>query len=565
MTTLAVTSRDKHSTPTLESQFAKIRRPASVRKGLQVHKFGSSSLASAAHFQSVIEILLSHSNPQDVIVVSSAGPTMDWLSEWFDGLRATERAPREIACQLRFFQLDLIRALLPSERAAPLIAQFENEFDRLQIWLGDDQMRNEVLGFGEVWAARLLSVLLNHEQASADFVDSRTLLRAEEAYHPTVDAQRSRSLLNQVVRKHRNQRIVITGSMAASLNPMPLLPIRAMHRTLVSRMLVAVLIISGCGFAFAQFGRRHSVVKAGKLSLLPASKRPSTAPRVSIDVRGADRVITSNGIPAHNTGAFPNRGNPNRIQAQSYRYTVPANPQQNRNSTPLTGVFGVAINGVPFDPGAAEFYMGQMGSKWQYEPLSGAIALGIDASHAHVQPNGAYHYHGLPSGLLDSIKLNPKQHSPLVGWAADGFPIYAMYGYADPKNAESKIVNLRSSFQLREGRRPGGREPTGTYDGTFVADYVFVDGSGNLDDCNGRFCVTPEFPQGTFAYFLTQDWPVIPRNFRGTPSQDFAKHGPGAGGPGMRPGMGPLGQGRPGIGPPGFRGPPPGRRGGNRN
>jgi hypothetical protein len=64
--------------------------------------------------------------------------------------------------------------------------------------------------------------------------------------------------------------------------------------------------------------------------------------------------------------------------------------------------------------------------------------------------------------------------------------------------------------------RPGGR-----YDGTFTADYEYVPGMGDLDECNGRRCITPDFPQGTYAYFLTEDWPVIPRRYRGTPSADF--------------------------------------------
>ena len=84
--------------------------------------------------------------------------------------------------------------------------------------------------------------------------------------------------------------------------------------------------------------------------------------------------------------------------------------------------FGLCINGVPFDPSAAEWYLGQRGSKWQYEPLAGAILLGVDANNAHVQPTGAYHYHGLPTALLDALRVGPSRHSALVGWAADGFP-----------------------------------------------------------------------------------------------------------------------------------------------
>jgi hypothetical protein len=135
-----------------------------------------------------------------------------------------------------------------------------------------------------------------------------------------------------------------------------------------------------------------------------------------------------------------------------------------------------------------------------------------------VQPNGGYHYHGLPRPLLKSLDLKAGSHSPLVGWAADGFPVYALYGYADPKKAESAVIELKSSFRLKDGDRPGGdRAPGGKFDGTFVQDYEFVEGIGDLDECNGRFCVTPEFTNGTYAYFLTNDWPVIPRSFRATP------------------------------------------------
>lgn len=275
--------------------------------------------------------------------------------------------------------------------------------------------------------------------------------------------------------------------------------------------------------------RTHSITTKGVVDLVPASSKPDVDNEVTMEVVGDQRFIVSNGIPNHNTGVFPNPGNPNRMSQQSHRYRVPANPVVADHITPMHGEFGVAINGVPFDPGAGEFFAGEPG--WQYEPLSGAIALGIDVSHAHVQPTGKYHYHGLPTGLIDSVKVEADAHSPLIGWAADGFPMYAVYGYRDAKDATSAIQKLRSSYRLKPGQRPGGNAPGGTYDGTFVADYQYIEGSGDLDPCNGRHCVTPEFPDGTYAYFLTEDWPVVPRNFRGTPSEDF-RHGPGPGGMG---------------------------------
>ncbi|MCB1616310.1 MAG: YHYH protein, partial [Pseudomonadales bacterium] len=183
-------------------------------------------------------------------------------------------------------------------------------------------------------------------------------------------------------------------------------------------------------------------------------------------------------------------------------------------------------NGVPFDPAAAEWYKGIRNDQWQYEALSGAVSLGIDDNYAHVQPTGAYHYHGMPTALLRELSLLPARHSPLVGWAADGFPVYAKYGFVDALDENAGIRELTSSWRLRKGQRPYDKNtPGGYYDGTFTGDYVFQAGAGDLDECNGRFTVTPEFPLGTYAYFLTENWPVIPRCWKGEPSRDFDRKG----------------------------------------
>ena len=294
--------------------------------------------------------------------------------------------------------------------------------------------------------------------------------------------------------------------------------------------------------------RLHKITEKGELKLVPSDSAPPAANKVTIEIIGAERVITANGIPDHKTGRFPNPGNPNPIAAQAHIFKVPAKPGVAAQITPMRGNFGVAINGVPFDPGAGEFYDGAPG--WQYEPLSGAIKLGIDMSHAHVQPTGKYHYHGLPTGLMDNVKIDPAKHSPLIGWAADGFPIYAVYGLSDPENPSSTIKKLTSSYQLKEGDRPGGEAPGGKHDGTFVADYEYVAGAGDLDECNGRHTITAEFPASTYAYYLTENWPVVPRHYRGTPSADFSHEAPGTGGQrpnGPRPaGRSPGGRPRPG-------------------
>lgn len=289
--------------------------------------------------------------------------------------------------------------------------------------------------------------------------------------------------------------------------------------------------------------RRHTIVQSsGDIQEISTNTKPITHSLVDIRVRGQNRVITANGISDHVTGRYPNQGNPHEITEQNYVLTVPANPQLANTTTPL-GMhdFGIGLNGVPFDPAAAEWYQGNRESEWQYNAMSGAISLGLDKNNAHVQPTGAYHYHGLPNLLLSELGLQKDKHSPLVGWAADGFPIYALYGY-DSANAQKntvqqntvqkntllkntapkKIAQQTSSFQLKQGKRPsGGNNPGGYFDGTFIADYEYKAGSGTLDECNGKVTRTPEFPQGTYAYFLTESFPIIPRCYKGQPSRDF--------------------------------------------
>ncbi|WP_242631367.1 YHYH protein [Rubinisphaera italica] len=262
----------------------------------------------------------------------------------------------------------------------------------------------------------------------------------------------------------------------------------------------------------------------------------SSASRVTMAEKGEYRIVTSNGLPDHQPGQFPRRGNPNRVSAQQYQFRMPLQPEQARTVTPVgMNRFGVALNGVPFDPGAAEFWNRDRRSGWQYEANSGKINLGLDEHHAHVQPDGGYHYHGLPTGLVEIREESSSHTDPiLIGYAADGFPIYSSEGYRNPQDLSSGLKRMKSSYRVKSGQRPGG--PGKSYDGTFVEDYEFVEGSGDLDECNGREGVTPEYPGGIYHYYVTEDFPFIPRYFRGTPDASFAKRGPPfPGGPGRRP------------------------------
>ncbi len=273
----------------------------------------------------------------------------------------------------------------------------------------------------------------------------------------------------------------------------------------------------------------------------------ATGTHVRIYVDGEDRIFESNALPDHPTGSFPNA----TISAQELMFTAPASPELAAAPTDVgLGKFGVAINGVPFERQAAEWFNDDRGSGWQYDAIGG-LRLGIDANNAHVQPTGLYHYHGVPDVLVDPNA--PPQAPQLAGFAGDGFPIYLLYGYEDPLNATSTVIELQTSYQLRAGTRGGG--PGGAYDGTFNEDWEYVAGTGDLDACNGRFGITPEFPGGTYHYVLTQAFPRIPTCWSGTPGEGWSA-GPG----GRRPPQGGNGGQRP---PGGGNGNPPPPGGGN--
>ena len=89
-----------------------------------------------------------------------------------------------------------------------------------------------------------------------------------------------------------------------------------------------------------------------------------------------------------------------------------------------------------------------------------------------------------------------KYHSPLIGWAYDGNPIYGPYGYADPEGGV--VTRMKSGYRIINSPIRPSLYPVGF----FIEDY-FYDGTGDLDEYNGRYCKTPDFPEGIYAYFST--------------------------------------------------------------
>ena len=96
-----------------------------------------------------------------------------------------------------------------------------------------------------------------------------------------------------------------------------------------------------------------------------------------------------------------------------------------------------------------------------------------------------------------------KKHSPIVGWAYDGNPIYGPYGYG---NGESGSVRaMQSGYRLKPGFERSNGPSFNIYpNGFFVEDYIYDESiGGDLDESNGRYCITPDYPNGVYAYFCT--------------------------------------------------------------
>ena len=253
--------------------------------------------------------------------------------------------------------------------------------------------------------------------------------------------------------------------------------------------------------------------------------------------------VTTEGVPSYPTGPFLD-GNPSQAQAQSAIYKLPLNPQVNSGTPTSTtmGTIGIFINGVSlfdyrdgvaWNPNSNSLCGGpgnppcpggpQANMDWNRDAIPAEMD-GFDCSKGH-PAMGKYHHHQNPSAfkldinVLSTIcnlydadglySINSSIHSPLIGYAYDGYPIYGAYGY---KNSDGTggIERIKSSYQLKTmSSRTNGPAINNTYFlGYFREDYEYIahpNDDDYLDEHNGRNCITPEYPNGTYAYFATVD------------------------------------------------------------
>ena len=127
-------------------------------------------------------------------------------------------------------------------------------------------------------------------------------------------------------------------------------------------------------------------------------------------------IIDSQGYPNHPTAIFPNSGNPNSIAVQNFHFRLPLKPQASDVITRLPmGSIGMALNGVVFfNP----FEQGGMNA------VAGYSEVWLDSCCGHPQQTGVYHYHKYPVCVKSPFRDDGRQHSPVIGFAFDGIPIY---------------------------------------------------------------------------------------------------------------------------------------------
>lgn len=234
----------------------------------------------------------------------------------------------------------------------------------------------------------------------------------------------------------------------------------------------------------------------------------------------ANVFVKSSGVPSYYDF---NNGNVNDASDKHYTFKLPRTPQV--AGTPPSnlngGQCGVLIDGTTFfNPEDARSY--QNNNVW-HQIAYYFEGNDFDTSWGHSTPFNEYHHH-----VLDLALDNPADsihHSPLLGYAFDGYPVYGPYGYSDANDTNSAIVRITPSYQKRNisqrttlpdgttlqanqyGPAINNQYPLGVY----REDWEYIAASGMLDDHNGRFGKTPEYPNGTYAYFATVDDTLGPR------------------------------------------------------
>lgn len=323
-----------------------------------------------------------------------------------------------------------------------------------------------------------------------------------------------------------------------------------------------------------------------------AGTQTSGTSQSTITCTSTERTITGNAVPDHRSSEFFTNGltgyasspyfsgNPNSIGAKSVSKTVPLNgtisslynkgangydteacyswtssaePSTSLNSKWASGAkvwssgalrctwiayYAYLNNSVKVEAGTAETYTSS-GKTYNVVGKNLYQDVGLDPSNSHNQPTmspgsstkmyGYYHVHGIPEGHIARLGKGNNTMT-LIGFAVDGFPIYARYGYTNPNSSSGGVTVMKSNYRIRtadelaaagySSRPSASIAPYGTFEQDWVFDATSSSSSkGHLDACNGRYGVTPESPTtAVYHYFMTDSYPFVPRCVYGTPA-----------------------------------------------
>mgnify|MGYP001177102610 CR=1 FL=1 len=258
---------------------------------------------------------------------------------------------------------------------------------------------------------------------------------------------------------------------------------------------------------------------------------------LTISVSGGKCIFSSNGIVNHDMGEGASFPNTISEVNQTYRITtsptIASNPTTNIWKTSVVYLNGGVVDILPaacYDVGNDALGREKIGCgpdqldhPWRYDPMSSLNSFGTDVHNAHVQPDGLYHYHANPMAMFETDCASTASASPVIGFAADGFPVFGSC------ISESGVIrNVKSSYQLKDDGGPRqavtgyttpsagtGNIASSNYDGQFRGDYEYVAGAGDLDECNGMTV------DGQYGYYISDSFPWVLNCFSGTPDSSF--------------------------------------------
>jgi hypothetical protein len=308
----------------------------------------------------------------------------------------------------------------------------------------------ELLPFAEVDSVRL-TVGFGHGAASTDKYCSFYLDDFLLTQHDVSTDGRVEPKAKPILSANTTNRVKLGGMWSY----LPRVNEKVTYPLVVNHTNSAQLLYSGAP-VFA--GTMNSVLKEGYMNIegQVMTKPLAVEDNLVLTFMGNGTIqVRSKNIPNHPTARFPdNYGtqgyNPSYIAEQRMQFVIPAEPKKNPNAVAMTahntngalnmGPTGFAVNGVvfynPFDAG-----------------MEDAASI-MDRCCGHPSPDYAYHYHKYPICVNTPFVDKGQGHSPVIGFALDGFPVYGPYesaGVMAKDDSRNKLSAFNAHYDDSRG------------------------------------------------------------------------------------------------------------------